>query len=430
MLTGTTASSLHRLKDMQNADGAYFVFPDLTVKKEGDFRLRFVLMNMEEDKDRMEPGGGSWVTICETRSQIFTVHNPRSFPGMAESTFLTRCFSDQGVRLRLRKDSRALTTRKRNNAVAQLATRHKRSADADPGANEQMEAQSHRGSLASQDRGFYEPQSQYDEPSSKKQRTMPSAGGPSFSMHSTMPYPGMQSSGGYPSSTGYPTSTGYPATSGFSAAPAPLDQTPPYLSNSTSPHMHYPRDPFPHGLPQVAPPMGPPRPGTAHIDTQVPSTFHRVQQNGIFPSPPGRQSPANAFNYSASPNQVSPSMQHTPNAQQIFFSRELPPMNSQSLHAGHHHVNTSPHSNSHSTGTPVSNTGSPTDQGYTLAQGPFSAGYPTQGAYDQGLQHENGLPTPVTGDMRSESMHNPYSGGLMHHEDNGGYGGVKAVQDS
>ncbi|KAK5653356.1 hypothetical protein OQA88_9048 [Cercophora sp. LCS_1] len=38
---------------------------------------------------------------------------------MAESTFLTRSFSDQGVRLRLRKDSRSITTRKRNHSVAQ-----------------------------------------------------------------------------------------------------------------------------------------------------------------------------------------------------------------------------------------------------------------------------------------------------------------------
>ena len=37
-----------------------------------------------------------------------TVSPPKSFPGMAESTFLSRSFADQGVKLRIRKEPRAL----------------------------------------------------------------------------------------------------------------------------------------------------------------------------------------------------------------------------------------------------------------------------------------------------------------------------------
>lgn len=63
-LAGTLVSSLHRLKDVDNtgesiislreaadiahspADGGFFVFPDLSVKIEGEFRLRFSLFEM------------------------------------------------------------------------------------------------------------------------------------------------------------------------------------------------------------------------------------------------------------------------------------------------------------------------------------------------------------------------------------------------
>lgn len=37
-----------------------------------------------------------------------TVSPPKSFPGMAESTFLSRSFADQGVKLRIRKEPRTL----------------------------------------------------------------------------------------------------------------------------------------------------------------------------------------------------------------------------------------------------------------------------------------------------------------------------------
>lgn len=36
------------------------------------------------------------------------VSPPKSFPGMAESTFLSRSFADQGVKLRIRKEPRTL----------------------------------------------------------------------------------------------------------------------------------------------------------------------------------------------------------------------------------------------------------------------------------------------------------------------------------
>ncbi|KFX94787.1 hypothetical protein O988_06136, partial [Pseudogymnoascus sp. VKM F-3808] len=96
-LAGTLVSSLHRLKDSDNADAGFFVFGDLSVKIEGTFKLQFTLYEVR---------GKEVEYITSITSEPFTVHPAKNWPGMAESTFLTRSFSDQGVRLRLRKEPR------------------------------------------------------------------------------------------------------------------------------------------------------------------------------------------------------------------------------------------------------------------------------------------------------------------------------------
>ncbi|RFU27731.1 hypothetical protein B7463_g8607, partial [Scytalidium lignicola] len=115
-LGGTVVSSLHRLKDTDNQDGAFFVFGDLSVKLEGQFRLQFSLYEMR---------GTTCYYIKSIISEPFTVYPGKNWPGMSESTFLTRSFSDQGVRLRLRKEPRALL-RKRGPASEDYQPRHYR----------------------------------------------------------------------------------------------------------------------------------------------------------------------------------------------------------------------------------------------------------------------------------------------------------------
>jgi hypothetical protein len=103
-LAGTLVSSLHKLKDGRdnnNADGAFFIFGDLSVKLEGWFQLQFNLYEMCNVSDDCR-------FIQSTVSEHFQVYPTKSWPGMNESTFLTRTFSDQGVRLRLRKEPRTL----------------------------------------------------------------------------------------------------------------------------------------------------------------------------------------------------------------------------------------------------------------------------------------------------------------------------------
>ncbi|OCL00241.1 uncharacterized protein K441DRAFT_96890 [Cenococcum geophilum 1.58] len=100
-LAGSLVSSLHRLKDVDNRDGGFFVFGDISVKVQGHFRLHFSLFDLR--KDTLEV-----VYLGSITSAPFRVLLPKDFKGMDESTYLSRAFSDQGVRLRLRKEPRAM----------------------------------------------------------------------------------------------------------------------------------------------------------------------------------------------------------------------------------------------------------------------------------------------------------------------------------
>lgn len=45
-ISGSISSSLHRLRDIDNSYGAFFVFPDISVRVEGRFRLKFTLFEV------------------------------------------------------------------------------------------------------------------------------------------------------------------------------------------------------------------------------------------------------------------------------------------------------------------------------------------------------------------------------------------------
>jgi len=138
-LAGTLVSSLHRLKDLDNVDGAFFVFGDLSVKVEGKFRLQFNLYEMR----KME-----CVYITSVQSEPFPVLVGKHWPGMQESTPLTRSFSDQGVRLRLRKEPRSLL-RKRGPSTDDYQPRHYRTGNRQ--GSQTLERQPTGTSIESQD---------------------------------------------------------------------------------------------------------------------------------------------------------------------------------------------------------------------------------------------------------------------------------------
>jgi hypothetical protein len=94
-LTGTPVSSLYHLKDLDNTDAAFFVFPDLGVRKEGKYKLKMTLFEIVEyviipvsgEKPIKLTLRSQEVYYCTTMfTQTFSVFSAKKFPGMASES--------------------------------------------------------------------------------------------------------------------------------------------------------------------------------------------------------------------------------------------------------------------------------------------------------------------------------------------------------
>ena len=121
VLTGMPVSGMAYLD--RPSEAGYFIFPDLSVRHEGKYRLSFNLYEEtkkpDEDADR-EPGAegkpsllagandpeASFDWRMELKSDVFDVFSAKKFPGLAESTPLSRTVAEQGCRVRIRRDVR------------------------------------------------------------------------------------------------------------------------------------------------------------------------------------------------------------------------------------------------------------------------------------------------------------------------------------
>jgi hypothetical protein len=120
VLTGMPVSGMAYLD--RPAEAGYFIFPDLSVRHEGRYRLSFNLYEetketKDGDPDRPTDGqskappatlnhNGSFDWRLEVKSAPFTVYSAKKFPGLAESTVLSRTVAEQGCRVRIRRDVR------------------------------------------------------------------------------------------------------------------------------------------------------------------------------------------------------------------------------------------------------------------------------------------------------------------------------------
>ncbi|KAI7826808.1 velvet factor-domain-containing protein [Kickxella alabastrina] len=87
-------------KDEYDVLSIFFIFHDLSVRTEGQFRLKFqftVIPSEEEPLAFVE--SVAW-------SSVFEVYSAKTFPGMTDSTELSRAFATQGIKITIRKNSR------------------------------------------------------------------------------------------------------------------------------------------------------------------------------------------------------------------------------------------------------------------------------------------------------------------------------------
>ncbi|KAK6205832.1 hypothetical protein LQW54_008217 [Pestalotiopsis sp. IQ-011] len=111
-LIGSLVSSGNRLDDVDGKVGVWFVLQDLSVRTEGWFRLRFSFAcvgvpnttgNMQTS-DPLKVNTGKIPILAQCYSEPFQVYSAKKFPGVCESTPLSKCFANQGIKIPIRKE--------------------------------------------------------------------------------------------------------------------------------------------------------------------------------------------------------------------------------------------------------------------------------------------------------------------------------------
>ncbi|KZZ91006.1 VelB [Ascosphaera apis ARSEF 7405] len=112
-LIGSLSASAFQLTDVENRLGIWFILQDLSVRTEGNFRLKMNFVNVGIQPPAATPGGtppppqlnvGSAPILATVFSDMFSVFSAKKFPGVIESTPLSKCFAIQGIKIPIRKD--------------------------------------------------------------------------------------------------------------------------------------------------------------------------------------------------------------------------------------------------------------------------------------------------------------------------------------
>ncbi|KAL8673771.1 MAG: hypothetical protein Q9168_001832 [Polycauliona sp. 1 TL-2023] len=107
-LIGSLGVSAFKLSNCQNAMGVWFILQDLSVRTEGTFRLKLSFINVgtPPSSTKSSPGVnlGSAPVLASCFSASFQVYSAKKFPGVIESTPLSKCFATQGIKIPIRKD--------------------------------------------------------------------------------------------------------------------------------------------------------------------------------------------------------------------------------------------------------------------------------------------------------------------------------------
>ena len=101
---------------MNDNFGIWFVLQDLSVRTEGSFRLKLNFVNVGQPSISAQPtsavNGQITQTVTKTTAPVlasifskpFRVYSAKKFPGVIDSTDLSKLFANQGIKIPIRKD--------------------------------------------------------------------------------------------------------------------------------------------------------------------------------------------------------------------------------------------------------------------------------------------------------------------------------------
>lgn len=103
-LMGTLVASPYQAKDEHGVAGTFFVFPDLSCRSPGRYRLHFKLLRI--DPMNMQQGAIHG-TVASIITDVFSVYTAKDFPGMRASSALLKSLRRQGLNVGVKKGSEA-----------------------------------------------------------------------------------------------------------------------------------------------------------------------------------------------------------------------------------------------------------------------------------------------------------------------------------
>lgn len=127
-LIGSLSVNAFKLEDEKGTLGIWFILQDLSVRTEGAFRYVFALLyslasplltpprslkwSFVDVGDKSSPGvqlnQGRANVLATCYSDCFTVYSAKKFPGVIESTALSKKFAAQGIKIPIRKDTKGI----------------------------------------------------------------------------------------------------------------------------------------------------------------------------------------------------------------------------------------------------------------------------------------------------------------------------------
>ncbi|KAK9467623.1 velvet factor [Lipomyces arxii] len=126
-LIGSVVATAFKLLDVSGKLGIWFILQDLSVRTEGNFRLKASFVDLgsplpqsllamhgngphalpfDQPAPVMVVNTGTARVQATTFSDPFKVYIAKKFPGVIESTELSRCFARQGIKVPIRKDQK------------------------------------------------------------------------------------------------------------------------------------------------------------------------------------------------------------------------------------------------------------------------------------------------------------------------------------
>jgi len=340
VLTGMPVSGMAYLD--RPAEAGYFIFPDLSVRHEGKYKLSFNLYeetkdskdaDAEQSNDNSKPPpiaatpNGSFDWRLEVKSAAFTVYSAKKFPGLAESTMLSRTVAEQGCRVRIRRDVRM---RRRDGKTSaefdeydEEYSRSRRTAT--PDSIHDPYARQRSLSNSSDDRQPFVPEAQRrqsgvgypQQPYSSNYAHAPSPITPQSGSSGYLSFGGSSGSQYQAPQFSQPAPPAQPTQSQQSYQPAQssFNQAPPYRQPPTSSSYNYPeKQPYSSQYPAQR----------ENYDTE-----HRRASVSYPSAPPpsGNQYPPADQNYNRSSYQHYPPRSHTPASQQLNLAPiKMPPL--------------------------------------------------------------------------------------------------------